>query len=121
MSTFIPHQRPSNRADLRAWYGAVLQQQEEAGLSVAEAAEAIGVSSVTLYAWKRRLSELTEEATTPTGSGLIRVRIRDLDDPVGPSSRPPLVLRLGHGRAIEVPSGFDGDDLARLIAVATEC
>jgi len=115
----ITESRPTRRSELAAWYRTVLDEQQRSGLSIAEAALEVGVTATTLYQWKRRLPR----STTPPrqlAAGLVQVRVLPAEAPPGESC-PALVLRLGRGRAIEVPSGFDPDELARLIEVAVAC
>jgi len=122
MSTFTWSPRPTNRNELSAWYESVLLEQERTGLSVTEAAEEVGVTPVTLYAWRRRLrgwidNEENEADEAPTQ--LIRVHLRTNEEAERTSM--PFVLRLGGDRVVEVPSGFDAKELARLIEVVSEC
>ena len=121
--------RPTDRSELPDWYNQVLLEQERCGLSVADFAEEVGVSVPTLYAWRRRLrswEEAVDAEETEEQPRLVRVQVRGAGDAYGDAARPDgsstrLVLRLRGGHAIEVPSGFDADDLARLIQVVSEC
>ena len=49
MRRIDPGARPRSRAELAAWYSAVLDAQSASGLSVAQYAGRIGVSIPTLY------------------------------------------------------------------------
>lgn len=115
MSTIATEPRPTDRAELAAWYEAIIDEQERSGLSVTEAAEEVGVTAATLYSWKRRLCR----ADTEVARSLVRVHVPDAE--YRPSTSATLVLRLRQGRAIEIPDGFDADELARLIAVVDAC
>jgi len=109
-------ERPTRRSELAAWYSSALDAQAVSGLSVGAYAERIGVSVPTLYQWRRRL------ASPPRGgrghAKLIEVAL------AGPATRASdgVLVRLCEGRrSIEVPRGFDGDDLRRLVAVLESC
>lgn len=110
--------RPGSRSALAAWYSAALDAQAASGLSVASYAERIGVSVPTLYQWRRRL-----ESPSPPHGGrgdaqLIEVA---LAEPATRASDGVLVRLCDGRRSIEVPRGFDGDDLRRLVAVLESC
>jgi len=64
---------PANRQARREWWRRQIQRQAEGSLTVAAFCRRIGVSTVTFYAWKRRLRE------SPPASSLV---------PEGPSTRP---------------------------------
>ena len=116
MRRIDPGVRPSSRNELAAWYSAALDAQVASGLSVAAYAERIGVSVPTLYQWRRRLGSPTHG--TERGPELIEVSL------TGAGSRrvDGLVVRVCDGRrSIEVPRGFDGDDLRRVIEVLESC
>lgn len=128
--------RPTDRSELSEWYEEVLLEQERCGLSIAEVADEIGVSAPTLYSWRRRLLAWSDEAEAVGGAEvdadeslrLVRVRVRDEDDRDAlsdvapkPASPTPLVVRLAGGHSIEVPTGFDADELSRLIRVVSGC
>lgn len=113
-------ERPQNREDLAKWYEAALVEQESSGLSVAMFAEVLGVTSATLYQWRRRLTQSDgglREGRSVAG-GLVEVTV---DRDVTPSDSVPLVVRLGCARDIEVPRSFDESELRRLIAVLESC
>jgi hypothetical protein len=108
-------ERPTSRKDLAAWYSAALDAQARSGLSVSDYAEQIGVTGWTLYDWRRRL-----------GGGGVRDRGKLVEVTVarsmGAEGGGGMVVRVGDGRrSIEVPRGFDGDDLRRLVAVLESC
>jgi hypothetical protein len=48
---------PASRQARREWWRRQIQRQKEGSLSVAEFCRRLGVSTVTFYAWKRRLRE----------------------------------------------------------------
>ena len=109
--------RPRDRQGLSEWYAAALEDQATSGLSVADYAFEIGVTAATLYQWRRRLSE---EGTGPArrGSGLVEVMVK----PGALASSWTYVVRIGcGGRSIEVPRGFDGDELQRLVTLLESC
>src|SRR4051812_6494122 len=64
---------PASRQARREWWRRQIQRQAEGSLTVAAFCRRIGVSTVTFYAWKRRLSE------SSPASSLV---------PEGPSARP---------------------------------
>jgi len=108
-------ERPTSRQDLTAWFSAVLDAQARSGLSVSGYAERIGVTGTTLYQWRRRL----ERRRGSESARLVEVAVaRDVEG----SSGEALVVRIGDGRrSIEVPRGFDGDDLRRLVTALESC
>ena len=108
--------RPTSRRDLASWYSAALDAQAASGLSVADYAERIGVSVPTLYQWRRRLE-------SPTGGDAAGAKLVEVTVSL-PAARTTdgLVVRVCDGRrSIEVPRGFDGDDLRRLLAALESC
>ena len=64
---------PASRQARRRWWRRQIQRQKEGSLTVAEFCRRLGVSTVTFYAWKRRLRE------TPPAVPLV---------PERPSARP---------------------------------
>lgn len=111
-------QRPTSRGELAAWYSSILEQQSSSGLSVTEFAEQAGLSAWTLYDWRRRLSSPVAAEATPAKAELIEVSIARSGSAPGGG----MVVRLGDGhRSIAVPSGFDGDELRRLVTVLESC
>jgi transposase-like protein len=118
MSSDYMEARPSSRAELAAWYESLLEEQEQSGLSVAEFAEEIGVTASTLYQWRRRLSS-PDRGAGGMAAGLVRVQVAR--EEAGPAARSSLVVRLRGGRVLEVPPGYDADELSRLIEVLEAC
>ena len=114
----IKESRPKSRTELAAWYEAIFDAQESSGMSVAEAADEIGVTASTLYQWRRRLVAAPDADLQ--AAGLVRVRVGRGEEPLSKGSRS-VVLRLGENRSVEVPDGFDADELARLIEVVATC
>lgn len=118
MTTIHAESRPSSRSDLAAWYVAALEEQEGSGLSVAEYADEIGVTPTTLYNWRRRL-ESRPPGPQGEAAGLVRVQMcRNVDQAVTPAA---LVVRVGNDRAVEIPPGFDAENLVRVIEVLETC
>jgi len=120
MTTFHAESRPTSRSELAAWYEAVLEDQERSGLSVAAYAEEIDVTPATLYNWRRRLESLPPRPRRREAAGLVRVQVRrEAQRPAAGTGA--LVVHVGHGRSIEVPPGFDADELSRVIEVLEAC
>ena len=118
MTTIHAESRPTSRSDLAAWYEAALDEQKGSGLSVAEYADEIGVTATTLYSWRRRL-ESSPPGPQGEAAGLVRVQVcRNVNHAVTPAA---LVVRVGNDRAIEIPPGFDAEDLVRVIEVLEAC
>ena len=114
-------ERPTGRSDLEGWYSAALTAQERSGLSVTEYAHELGVTASTLYRWQRRLRGQGEnEDLAATPFGLVEVGLR-VDGAHAPVESEGLVVRVGGDRRIEVPRGFDGDHLRRLVTVLESC
>lgn len=117
MRRFDLGERPRSRDELAAWYSAALDGQAASGLSVTAYAEQIGVTAATLYQWRRRL--LDSDGETPGRANLVEVTIARPSRPTGDST---LVVRVSDGRrSIEVPRGFDGDELRRLVTALESC
>ena len=105
---------------MAAWYEAVLFEQESGGLSVAEAAEEVGVTPATLYHWRRRLSGESRElgADSRESRGLIELSVVEKRSEAEADS---FIVRIDGGRSIEVPHDFNESMLKRLVAVLEEC
>lgn len=111
-------ERPSSRGELASWYSSILERQAASGLSVTEFAAQAGVSAWTLYDWRRRLATAIRNDPLATPAKLIEVTLAERE----PMPSTGMVVRLGDGRrSIVVPSGFDGDDLRRLVVVLESC
>jgi hypothetical protein len=110
--------RPASRDELAAWYGAALDAQAASGLSGGGYAEQLGVSAWTLYQWRRRLSGSGDDVSEADQGKLVEVTMARQSRSSGGS----LVVRVNEGRrSIEVPRGFDDDDLRRLVAALESC
>lgn len=109
-------ERPRSREELAAWYSTALDAQPASGLSVADYAARIGVSVPTLYQWRRRLASQTRGGRDR--AQLVEVTVAR----PAPSAGGRMVVRVCDGRrGIEVPLGFDGDELRRLVAALESC
>ena len=123
MATIDLQGRPRGRQGLSAWYSKLLADQKSSELSVAEYAEALGLTPTTLYHWKRRLSGTTASRAERSGmparpEGLIRL---SLPQRAAPAVHAGFVVRVGGGRRVEVPDDFDGEVLQRLLSVLERC
>ena len=109
--------RPAGRDALAAWYAEVLDVQRASGLSVAEFAPRVGVSAPTFYAWRRRLAAATPRELP---AQLVELTVARGSSPA--AAMVPMVVQLCAGRrSIEVPAGFDGAELQRLVAAIESC
>jgi hypothetical protein len=109
--------RPTSRDELAAWYSAALDAQAASGLSVAAYAERVGVSAWTLYQWRRRLSSSTGRRRRH--ANLVEVTIARPSRATGGGC---LVVLVNEGRrSIEVPRGFDTDELRRVVTALESC
>ena len=100
---------------MSAWYGAILEEQGKSGLSVKDYAVRKGMSRWTLYEWRRRLSSVADAAAE---------KPRLVEVAIGPGETrvaDPVVRVCDGRRSIEVPCGFDSDELRRLIGVLESC
>jgi hypothetical protein len=117
MSRIDLEERPSSRDELAGWYAAALDAQSRSGLSVTGYAEQIGVTAATLYQWRRRLA--SSAAVGPSRAKLVEVTIASPNREV---ARTAVVVRICDGRrSIDVPRGFDSDELCRLITTLESC
>lgn len=109
--------RPSSRSELWDWYAAALADQAASGMSVADYAGHLGVSVPTLYQWRRRIGA-TKREVAAGGTKLVEVTLARSAS----ASADGLVVRVCSGRrSIEVPRGFDDDDLRRLVTALESC
>jgi transposase-like protein len=114
--------RPQSRSDLASWYGAILEQHADSGLSLKAYAERVGISAWTLYDWRRRLERDDDGegggepmAQEPT---LVEIAVTSTER----GSTTGLVVRVNEDRrSIVVPAGFDGDELRRVVTVLESC
>ena len=99
--------------DLASYYEGLLDDQESSGLSVVEFAEEAGVSSATLYAWRRRLSS---EESKPK---LVEVSMaREAAE--SPNSKA-ISLTIDDRFRVEIEPEFDERALERLLSVLARC
>jgi hypothetical protein len=109
--------RPASRSELAEWYSAALADQAASGMSVAKYAGYLGVSVPTLYQWRRRLGV---DVGDPVSGSAKLVEVT-LARPTAVAAGG-LVVRLCAGRrSVEVPRGFDEDDLRRLVTALESC
>lgn len=109
--------RPASRSELTEWYAAALADQAASGLSVAEYAGHLGVSVPTLYQWRRRIGA-PKRGATADGTKIVEVTLARS----APVTSDSMVVRVCSGRrSIEVPRGFDDEDLRRLVAALESC
>ena len=107
-------ERHERGSDLAAYYAELLEEHEESGLSMVEFAEEVGLSSATLYAWRRRL------CTPSSRPKLVEVSVAHEDGDVrGPSGA--ITLRIGERFRLELEPGFDERALERVLSVLSQC
>ena len=113
--------RPAERGQLSAWYSAVLDAAQQEGLAVPALATRLGVSNETVYAWRRRLRSTAASRETATQvPSLVRVQIAT-SSTAASSTDTRLTVQLERGRQVLVPTGFDPDSLAALVATLERC
>lgn len=98
----------ARRAEMRE----LLAAQESSGLSVARFAHEHGISSWTMYKWRRRLREESEEGKPP----FVEVRVVEEGGPARA-----MAVELESGIRVHVPGGFDESELRRLLGVLSSC
>jgi hypothetical protein len=108
--------RPTRREDLAAWYSAALEQQARSGLSIPRFAASAGISAWVLYQWRRRMSPTARPAA---GAAPQLVEVAVVRAAAEHCDRLSVHLRTGH--KVDVPAGFDGRELRRLIGVLESC
>ena len=106
-----------SRADLAAYYERLLDEQKRSGLSVVEFAKEVGVSSATLYSWRRRLGG--GRGDRPSDGALVEVHVTDQLDPAALPA--PMVLSIDGRVRIELEESFDEGALERLLSVLARC
>lgn len=101
----------------RAGRTRLLKKWAASGESARVFAERNDVSSSSLYSWKKGYKgEGTQSETAGEGRSFVPVVIRaNSGAPSGTDVG--FVIELARGRRVELPPGFDGGDLRRLIAV----
>ena len=97
-----------------------------AGQSVSVVADRYGVSTASIYLWRRQSREAGGAAREARGvshppSPVTLVPVRIASAPEVPVTRPPprderIAIRLANGRIIEVGAGIDPMQLVRLVA-----
>ena len=110
-------ERATRREDLADWYESLFDLYAESELSVADFAARAGVSTWTFYQWRRRLAESVKRKPTP--AHLVEVSVVPAAATTARSTALAIELRSGH--RIEVGSGFDGQELKRLVGVLESC
>lgn len=112
--------RPQSREELAGWYGAMLEEHAESGLSLKAYAERVGISAWTLYDWRRRLGR-DSDGGGPTEQEPTLVEVAVVT-PAERRSTTGFVVRVNEDRrSIVVPPGFDGDELRRVVAAVESC
>jgi len=108
--------RPSERSDLAAWYVELFKAQEEAGFSIADLAELTGISAANLYLRRRRQHAEAKP-------GLVGVVLPETAEPTSPPSSAPshFGLELPGQRRLTISTGFNAEELRRLIATLESC
>lgn len=99
------------RGDLAAHYARLLEEQSRSGLSVVEFAEEAGVSSATLYSWRRRLGSAGR-------SRLVEVHVEAESRETDAGG---MTLVVGERFRIELERGFDAEALEDLLGVLARC
>ena len=110
-----------------------LKKWRASGQSAREYAERNGLSQTTLYRWRQEYERTPESASSRKGRGTsekvslprlpkerfveVEVRREEPESPVGGSR---FVVEVVGGRRVEVPRGFDGDELRRLLEIVEE-
>jgi len=110
--------RPTSRRELAEWYSAALADQASSGMSVAKYADHLGVSIPTLYLWRRRLGTGVRAVATRSPK-LVEVTLAR--SAAAPATKGFVVRLFAGRRSIEVPCGFDRDDLRRLVEALESC
>ena len=106
----------------RQQWRALVEGWEASDLSQKAYCEREGVAPRNWRRWRRRFQEEPEgagsEAATPARVRLVPVELIGGDEPSGNGCALPLAL--GDGMRIEVPPGFDGATLRRLLGIVRE-
>jgi len=93
----------------------VLQELGRKGLSVGEMAKQLGVTPQRIYWWKNRLQE-QKAAGSNDETAFVEVSVAERP----PASAMFFTVQARGGRKVEVPVGFDADELSRLLSVVEE-
>ncbi len=109
--------KPKKREELPGWYAAMLADQSSSGLSIIAYAKKRGMSAPTLYLWRRRLKAQEGIQMDAIHPGLVEVVLKGNRGGL----TQPFVVRLRGDRSLEVPLGFDDDELLRLVQALESC
>jgi hypothetical protein len=114
------------------WQG-LIAEQERSGQTVREFAEARGLSPWSLYGWRSRLGRSRRgsgrrrgagggrKAAVESGQALVAVQVTGADGGQGDRGGG-FELELEGGVRVHIPSGFDAQELSRLLAaVRSSC
>jgi len=97
----------------------LITRWESSGLSQRAFAKQEGISYSRLLYWRRRLASRRRESAR-TGDEPVRLDpVRIVPDPARVATA--FELRTARGLSIAVPTGFDEDELRRLLEVVTGC
>jgi len=107
----MPKATPASRAQEMRRH---VNDLDESGLSVREYSELTRVSASSLYQWRRRFRNTSQDVAP--SSDFVSVTV--VPDPIAAE---PLVIEMAGGRRIMVGAGFDEDALRRLITVVESC
>ena len=92
---------PASRQARREWWRRQIQRQHDGSLSIAEFCRRLGVSTVTFYAWKRRV----REGQTASPLDPERASARPMPEANGastPAFLPVSILDAGHAGQLEI-------------------
>ena len=96
--------------------GALLGRWRESGLSLHAFAKREEISYSKLQYWATKLRGGKKERAKTEPVELVPVRVAP-----EPKAAEPISIWLANGIALEVPSGFDGAEVRRLVGVLSEC
>jgi hypothetical protein len=95
-----------------------VEEQEKSGLSIRKFAEQQGLKPGTLSFWKWKLTRESSAAPAPHVAPLRFVELTAVTPPPAtPTGGAVFEVMLSSGKSVRVPVGFDGSELARLVAV----
>ena len=99
---------------------------ESSGLSLHAFGIREGIAYATLLYWKKKFAGPSAEAVQATSPvELVPVRVADVasqgDLPASTSSRGSFEVWLGNGIGVDIPPGFDEQELQRLLRVLSSC
>jgi transposase-like protein len=92
---------PASRQARREWWRRQIQRQKEGSLTVAEFCRRLGVSTVTFYAWKRRLHE-APPAFPPVPERPLVWPLPEANDASTPAFLPVAILPAGPAGQLEI-------------------